>query len=500
MEATFVKVMFFWLTLLTATMSWTGNARAGDVDDLRLRRVDATDISAGEVERYVAAEIDSGRVTGLQMAVISDGRVVYMHEFGLKSRMTGLAPDSATVFAGCSLGKPVFAYLVMQLVEEGKLDLDHPLVDYLDRPIDDYPEWSSLKDDGRMREITARRVLTHTTGLPNLRTQMEDGKLGFVYQPGERFSYSGEGFAFLQFVVEQITGTPLDVLARERIFAPLDMSRTSYLWEEAFEADHADGYTEEQRRIKMNRYSQSRAGGSLVTTASDFAKFVVAVLNAKGLKQSSIDQMLAAQVPILSKRMFGPLARETTEDNKPIRLSWGLGWGRFDSEFGQAFFHTGHDLGWENYAVIYSDKKIGIVLLSNSSNFESIAQRITERAIGDRNSPFEWLGFQRFDQSTRPPPPEPERETVPIDSGTCNAVVGEYEVRPGDSILLRLQDGHLVGSGDGKTWDEVMAVSETEFFIDGKPYDFSFRRDSTGAVVSMVISYQGMEIPAKKTK
>ena len=495
-----MRAMLFWRTLFIATILWVGNTRAGDVDGRQLRRVDGTYISAGEMERYVAAEMDSGGVMGLEMALINEGKVVYTHEFGLRSRTTGLAPDSATVFAGCSLGKPVFAYLVMQLVEEGMLDLDRPLVDYLDRPIDAYPEWSSLKDDGRMRDITARRVLTHTTGWPNLRAQMEGGRLDFVYQPGERFSYSGEGFAFLQFVIEQITGTPLDVLARERIFAPLDMSRTSYLWDEAFEADHADGHTEEQRRIAMIRYSQPRAGGSLATTASDFAKFVVAVLNAKALKQCSIDQMLAPQVPVLSKRMFGPLARETTEDNRAIHLSWGLGWGRFDSEFGQAFFHTGHDLGWENYAVIYSEKKIGIVLLSNSSNFESIAQRIVERAIGDRNSPFEWLGFQPFDPSTPPPPPEPERKTVPIDSATCNAVAGDYEVRPGDWVLLRLKDGHLVGSGDGKTWDDVMALSETEFFIDGKPYDFIFSRDSTGTVIGMVISYQGMEIPAKKIK
>jgi CubicO group peptidase (beta-lactamase class C family) len=329
---------------------------------------------------------------------------------------------------------------------------------------------------------------------------MEGGKLGFLYPPGERFSYSGEAFTFLQFIIEQITGTTIDVLARERIFIPLGMTRTSYVWDEAFEANCADGHTERQRRLKITRSPEADAGGSLVTTAADFSRFAAAVMGAKGLKQASVDQMLAPQVRVVSKRMFGPLTREKREDTTAIHLSWGLGWGLFAGDFGSAFFHTGHAPGWENYAVAYRNQKIGLVLLSNSSNFESIAQRITERAIGDRNSPFEWLGFQRFDQSTRPAPPEPERETVPIDSATCSAVVGEYEVRPGDSILLRLKDGRLVGSGDGKTWDEVMAVSETEFFIDGKPYDFSFRRDSTGAVVGMVISYQGMEIPAKKTK
>ncbi|MFH1314172.1 MAG: serine hydrolase domain-containing protein [Candidatus Eisenbacteria bacterium] len=495
-----MKIALVLLLVSLTGMSCGGDPGSGDPDGHELRLIDGTSISADEMERYVTAVMDSAGVTGLQMAIINDGRVVYTHEFGLKSRRSGLPPDSGTVFAGCSFGKPVFAYLVMQLVEDGTLDLDRPLADYLDGPLEDYVMWSALKDDGRMREITARRVLTHTTGWPNLRMQMEGGTLGFVYPPGERFSYSGEGFDFMQFVVEQVTGTSVAVPAREKIFAPLDMSRTSYVWSEAFESNHADGHTEEQRRIKINRRSKPSAGGSLVTTASDFARFVVAILNAEGLSQGSIDQMLSAQVPVLSARMFGPLAKDTTETSRPIHLSWGLGWGLFESEYGRAFFHTGHDVGWENYTVTYLNKKIGIVLLSNSSNFESIAGRIVRRAIGDSRSPFEWLGFEPFDPLVPPPPPEPERETVPIDPAILSSVVGEYQVEPGVSIVLEVRDGSLVGSGEGKYWDEVMAVSETEFFIDGKPWVFTFTRDCDGVVTDMVILYEGLKIPAKKIR
>jgi len=495
-----MKIMLCWATLFFTSMLWATDPRVDNAEKQQINRLDGSSISAGELEKYVAAVMDSAGVMGLQMAIINDGKIAYTHEFGLKSRTTGFAPDSATIFAGCSFSKPVFAFLVMQLVVEGKLDLDRPLTHYLGKPIEDYPEWNDLKSEDRLRMITARRVLTHTTGLPNLRAQAEGGKLSFIYPPGERFSYSGEGFSFLQFVVEQITGKNLELLARERIFVPLDMRRTSYIWSEAFEANHADGHTEEQRRIKVNRYLESRSGGSLVTTATDFARFVTAVLNAEILQQSAIDLMLVPQMPVLSMRMFGPLTQETTEDNKLIHLSWGLGWGRFDTIFGRAFFHTGHDVGWENYTVTYLDKKIGIVLLSNSSNFESIAQRVVERAIGDRFSPFEWLGFQPFDPSIPPPPPEPERKTVPIDSMIYGDVVGEYEVQSGDFILLKVKEGHLVGSGDGKFWDEVMAVSATEFFIDGKPYVFTFSRNSAGMVIGLVISYQRMKIPVKKIK
>jgi CubicO group peptidase (beta-lactamase class C family) len=388
----------------------------------------------------------------------------------------------------------------MKLVEDGVLELDRPLVDYLEKPIGEYSRWADMKDDPRMREITARRVLTHTTGWPNFRALLEGGKLTFIFPPGERLSYSGEGFNFLQMVVENITGKPLDVLARERVFVPLNMSHTSYVWEAAFEENHADGHTERQKRIKKRRSAAPSAAGSMLTTASDFARLLLAILNGEGFEQSSIDQMFTHQIPVLSKRMFGPMASENTEDNKAINLAWGLGWGLFETEFGRAFFHTGHDVGWENYTVTYLDKKIGIVLLSNSSNFESIAQRIVERVIGDHGSPFTWLGYQPFDPSVPPPPPEPERKTVEIDPSIFDAVTGQYEVQPGVYIFLRVEDGRLVGSGDGTYWDDVMAYSETEFFIDGRPYVFTFSRDSGGTVTGLAISYQGMEILAKKIK
>jgi len=460
-----MKIMLLWSMLLLSVVLLACDSNPDSADGAQLERIDGSHIFAGDLEQYVAALMDSAGVMGLQMAIINDGRVVYSHEFGLRSRTSGIPPDEETVFGGLSFSKTVFAYLVMQLMEDGLLDLDHPLVDYLEKPVGEYPKWKDLAGDDRIKEITARRVLTHTTGWPNMRLLVEGGKLGFIYPPGEWFSYSGEGFNFLQLVIEQITGKPLDVLARERIFIPLNMSRTGYVWEESFEGNHADGHDERQRRVKMARRSEPSAAGSMVSTASDYARFLVAVLNGEDLQQSSIDLMLAAQVPVESGRMFGSLSAEATEDNRAINLSWGLGWGRFDSEAGRAFFHTGHDLGWENYTATYLDKRIGIVLFSNSSNFESIAQRIVLRAIGDRHSPFVWLMYQPFDPSSPPPPPEPERETVKVDPAIFDAVVGEYEVQPGDCILLKVEDGRLLGTGDGQYWDDVMAVSEERFFI-----------------------------------
>ena len=135
-------------------------------------------------------------IPGLSMVVIENGEVALHFELGVKNTETKESVDEETLFETASLSKPVFAYGVLKLVEKGKLDLDKPLVAYLP-----YPD---IANDERGHSITARMVLAHTTGFPNWRPKNAPLKIHF--QPGDRFSYSGEGFLFLQKVVEQVTG------------------------------------------------------------------------------------------------------------------------------------------------------------------------------------------------------------------------------------------------------------------------------------------------------
>jgi hypothetical protein len=136
--------------------------------------------------------------------------------------------------------------------------------------------------------------------------------------------------------------------------------------------------------------------------------------------------MLQSQIAIDYLRMFGPDAWNTTARFQNIHLAWGLGWGRFDTPFGRAFFHTGNNPGWKNYTVTYIDQGIGIVMLSNSDNFESIAAEIVKKAIGDVYSPFDWLGYVPFDQTIgiKTPPPDPAVTIGPIWLGLVLASLG----------------------------------------------------------------------------
>ncbi len=285
------------------------------------------------------------------------------------------------------------------------------------KPFYEYPAYADLKGDERSKQITARMVLNHTTGLPNLRMFEKGGRLRFLFSPGERHSYSGEGYMLLQMVIENITGKDLETLAQEKIFQPLGMDRTSYIWQAEFKADFAYPHDEYGRTQGTQlRRRESSAAGSLATTAGDYARFLVGILNAESQRKATVEEMLQSQIPINYKRMFGPDASTTTQRFQNIHLAWGLGWGRFDTPFGPAFFHTGHDLGWQNYTVTFRDQGIGIVMLSNSDNFESIAAEIAKEAIGDVYSPFDWLGYVPFDPAIgiKTPPPDPTVTIGPI--------------------------------------------------------------------------------------
>ncbi len=172
-----------------------------------------------------------GEVPGLSIALIRDARVVWQRSFGVANSATNQPVIDDTIFEAASLSKPVFAYGVLRLVEKGKLDLDAPLVKYLPKPY--------VANDDRANLITARMVLTHTTGFPNWSINQP---LKTQFKPGERFSYSGEGFVYLQKVVEHLTGQLLDQVMRKEVFEPLGMTSSSYVWMDKYENLKATGH------------------------------------------------------------------------------------------------------------------------------------------------------------------------------------------------------------------------------------------------------------------
>lgn len=464
-----------------------------------LRLLDGSSVTTAELEASIEESLEKADVAGLSCAIINDGRVVYRKAFGFRDKSTDARADEETVFSAASFSKPVFAYLVMLLAEEGVIDLDRPLYEYLARPLYEYPAYADLQGDERYKQLTARMVLSHSTGFPNWRFLEADGRLKFLFSPGERHSYSGEGIGLLQMVVEEVTGKDLETLAQEKVFQPLGMARSSYIWQAAYEGDAASPHDEWGRpRGEPIRRNKPDAAGSMVTTAGDYARFIsLGILDVEGKRHATIDEMLRPQIAIHYQAMFGPGAWQETDRYQDIRLAWGLGWGRFDTQHGRAFFHTGHSFGWQNYTVTYADQGIGIVLLSNSDNFESVAQEIVAKAIGDVYTPFGWLGYVPFNPSRPKATPLPDPIAVEVNPAILAAYAGTYDMQPTALLQIKFKEGKLwILSLDQSRWDPLLAEAETRFFVQGEQaYRFEFIRDESGQVIALRLEYQGIQLP-----
>ncbi|WGQ10064.1 serine hydrolase domain-containing protein [Pedobacter gandavensis] len=340
--------------------------------------------------------LDSAEVAGLQVVILNNKKPVWAKSFGFKDVERQMPLNDSTVMYAASLTKAVFGYLFMRLVDKGILDLDKPIRDYLKLPITEYPKWKQLGEDTvSFDKITPRMILSHSSGMPVLRSEYGD-QLRLIAKPGEKFYYSNEGMNLLGFVMEEYTGKSLKVWTIEEVFGPLQMKHTSMVWEPEFEKNFSYAYFKDGKKYGSERRESTRAAGSMTTTAADYAKFVANLMNKKGLSKKGYDQLLSPQILVKSKRGFGPLKDTLTTDNDRIELAWGMGIGLFKSPDGTAFFHTGRGEANINYMVAYPDKGIAVVLLSNSENYERVYGAVLEACIGDKNSPLTWLGLPTY--------------------------------------------------------------------------------------------------------
>ena len=331
-----------------------------------------------------------GGVPGLAIAVVRDGRIDWQESFGVRDAAGSSRVDENTIFEAASLSKPVFAYAVLKLADAGQIDLDAPLTKYLPG---DYVE------DPRLKAITPRIVMSHRTGFPNWRPSEQPLKIAF--DPGERFSYSGEGFVYLQKAVENATGQTLDALVRRLVFEPLGMKDTSYSWQDRFEGRKATGHDAVGTPRPLRRPAEANAAASLHTTARDYARFLAAALDGTGLRKETAAEMIRAQVYVdeacqncVTSKPSGKLSKE---------IGWGLGWGIEETEDGTAIWHWGDNggSGFHCYAVGYPKRRLGVVVFTNSVGGHGIIPDIVTAAIGGRHPATAWLDYEKWNSPAR---------------------------------------------------------------------------------------------------
>ena len=327
-----------------------------------------------DLEAVIPKLMQESVVPGLSIALVDGGKLLCRRAFGVKDNATKALVDHETLFEAASVSKTVFAYAVMKLCEKGVLNLDTPLLKYGAKPL--------LEGDPRVEQITARHVLSHTSGFQDFRSRKEPLKIHFA--PGEKFLYSGEGYYYLQSVVTHLTGhvdpkdcakyecdlevcgTDIDPYLKRNLLQPFGMKASGYLWNDIL-AKHsasphdAEGRLSAKKRPKPPDVARYGSCGGLHTTATEYAKFLIEIVNPKEsdafrLTRNSLDEMLRPQIKL----------PETEKIDGAD--SWALGWAVQERKTGNVIVHSGGQAGIQSLTMASVERKSGFIVLTNSDN------------------------------------------------------------------------------------------------------------------------------------
>lgn len=352
-------------------------------------------VPVGRVAELAKSAMNETGANGLAIAVVEDGKVTSAQAFGDRNaKRESLTAD--TIMYGASLTKAVFAYTVMQLAEEGWIDLDASIAKYLSKPLPDYGNldgygnWGDLTGDERWRKITPRILLTHSAGFANFSFVEPDGKLKFHFDPGARYAYSGEGLILLQFVLEEGLGLKLGEEMKKRVFDRFGMANTSMTWRADFARNLADGWKADGGVEPHDERGRVRAAGSMDTTIADFAAFAAAFMRSEGLKPRSRAEMIRPQLPIGSRSQFPTLAPEAPPAEQWPGLSAGLGVVTFKGPQGSGFFKGGHNDSTANIWACLERGRRCVVVLSNDVRAEAGFAKLVDSILGDTGLPWRW--------------------------------------------------------------------------------------------------------------
>lgn len=335
----------------------------------QIKTVNGKNISATEIDNFLKTQMDSLQMQGLSIAIINNGKIVYHRALGTGNLDTKTEVNEQSIFEAASLSKPVFAFLVMKMVDKGLLNLDTPLYKYLP-----YPD---IEKDERYKLITARMVLSHRTGFPNWRyfdladssRHIPQGELYLKFTPGTQFYYSGEGFVYLAKVIAHLNKKDLQSLEpifQKDVAIPFQMTHSSFTGNDYITKHKVSGH--EQGKVQINLGSTwpitfpnwdssfFNPAASLHSNALDFSNFIIGLMNKKGLFKKSMNEMLKPQIE---------LDKDNSNYIEDGDSAWGLGFGIAQTPFGTRYEHGGNNGNFQSFFMMYKSKKYGYVFFTN---------------------------------------------------------------------------------------------------------------------------------------
>ncbi|MES2390819.1 MAG: serine hydrolase [Acidobacteriota bacterium] len=317
------------------------------------------------------------QVPGVSVGLVRHGRLIWAKGFGVTNNDTKQPVTNQTIFEADSLSKPLFAFAVLRLVDQGKIDLDTPIVAY------EGPD-ANLSDDPRFKQVTARMILSHSSGIVRDVSDPEH-KVALAFNPGEKFQYSPTGYELLSHLIEKMIGMKIEDLIQQTVLTPLAMNSSSYVWQPAYDKLRIYQHDWAGRAVPERRkWTRGAACCSLQTNAEDYAKFVVAMLNGSLLKRTTWNEMLKPQIAVSAKFP---------------QLYWGLGWGLEKTANGVAFWQWGDGGVTRNYISANVARKSAVIWFTNSENGLSFLREVLEDGDADGQQGALYLGYERYDSA-----------------------------------------------------------------------------------------------------
>lgn len=441
----------------------------------------------GRLAQLAANHRVPGAALGILQLRPGGGEQQVEASYGVLSRATGVEVTTDSLFQIGSITKVWTATLAMQLVEQGKLDLDQPIVDIL--------PGMRLSDPEAQRLVTLRHILTHTSGIDGdafMDTGRGDdclerfvARLGEVAQNfpvGATWSYCNTGFSILGRIIEEVTGQVWDTVFRERLVAPLGLTHVATLPEEALLFRTAVGHVakagEEPQPTPL--WCMERSGGPAGSITSmpvgDLLAF--ARMHLTGGRAADGSQVLGEEATTLMQQHQAdvPGRRHGNAD------SWGLGWMRFDWDGHDIFGHDGNTIGQSAFLRIQPSQGLAVALLTNGGNTRDLYADLYREVFAE-------LGGLELPGAFAPPEPVPEvdlsphagryeiagtRAEVLVQEGepmlrvTDTSIFADVEPEPVKDFVLHPVDADLVAIREkgAATWEPVSFLS----FPDGQPF------------------------------
>lgn len=465
--------------------------------EARIQRIETSLVQESEARlpdaprHSVRARMERLNVPGVSLAVIHNFEVAWLRCCGVREAGKDDPITEETIFQAASISKPVAAVGALRLVQEGLLDLDTDVNDYL-------KSWQVPAHNGWQPCITLRQLLSHTAGLtihgfpgyavddplptlPQILNGEAPANTDRVYVdtiPGALWRYSGGGTTIAQQVMMDVTGRSFPELMRELVFEPLGMAHSRY--EHPLSAAHWDSaarghlYTGDPVRGGWRVHPELAAAG-LWTTPHDLALFASemqkarAGKSAKLLTQPSVEALLADHGDV------------------PMEAGAAMGIGFFLQKHGTEaarFGHGGSNIGYRCNLIAYQDGRFGAAIMTNG-DMGYVLQEEIMRAIA---AEYDWPDFS----------PEARAYTA-LDRASFAAYSGSYELRPGLTLRILAETGTLKAQPSGQRPFALVAGKADTFYsptLTG--IELTFNRNDAGIVEQVTLKQNGRKLTGKK--